>query len=149
MDYKLEEKESFTIVGRRRIIPYGGGTWSVAREDGSIRKMEILKNDKPLLGLCFGFNADGSNDYILGVEYDKEIDGFECYLYPKHSWLIYEVSGKISENVLSNAWTYVNNDLLSKLGLKKSEYPTIESYIDWSDEEDYCKLNICIPYVKE
>lgn len=127
-DHKLIEKDAFMVVGRRRVTPYSGGTWNIVKEDGSIQLMEKLKNDKPLLGLCFGFNADGSNDYMVGIEYDKNIDNFESYSYPKYSWLIYEVSGKISENVLINAWAYVNNDLLLKLGYKKSEHPTIETH---------------------
>jgi AraC family transcriptional regulator len=148
MDYILVERPSFKVVGRRRITPQGGGTWGVAREDGSVRKLEALETGKPFLGVCFGFGADGSNDYMVGMELEEDMEGLESYTYPKHAWLIYELAGSVSEDVLGNAWWYVKNELLPKSGYKIDCLPTIESYIEWNNEQDRCKVEIHIPYVK-
>lgn len=147
MNYKLMEKDGFRVVGRRRVTPQGGGTWPLAREDGTVARLEALQTGKPFLGLCFGFGGDGSNDYMVGMELDGDLAGLESYTYPKHSWLIYELSGKVSENVLGNAWWYVNEELLPNLGFMKGGLPTIESYLEWNNEEDRCKVEIHIPYV--
>lgn len=48
------EREAFHVIGRRRATPNGGGTWDVARNDGSITQMENLNTNQPFLGLCFG-----------------------------------------------------------------------------------------------
>lgn len=147
--YILAEKDSFKVIGRRRVAPYGGGTWEIARSDGSISQMENMNTGNPFLGLCFGFNEDGSNDYMVGIEYSDEVEGLESFEFPAHQWLIYALSGKVSEDVLGNAWWYVNNKLLSELGFEKDNLPTIESYIEWDNDADKCSIEICIPYTKK
>ena len=149
MDYKIVEKDAFKVIGRRCVTPHGGGTWEVARNDGSIKQMEEMQTGKPFFGLCFGFGEDGSNDYMVGIEYDgPDVDGLDSFSYPKTSWLIFELSGYISkEDVLGNAWWYVNNEFLPKSEYKKAELPTVESYIEWNNDTDTCKVEIHIPYV--
>lgn len=83
---------------------------------------------------------------MVGIEYHNEIEGLDSFEYPEHLWLIYAVSGKISEDALGNAWWYINNKLLSELKIKKDSLPTIESYIEWDNETDNCSVEICIPY---
>lgn len=148
-NFELIEKSSFRVVGRRAVTPQPGGTWDVARSDGSIRKMEDLCTGTPLLGLCFGFDENNQNDYMVAVEYPQDVDGLESYTYPDAKWLIYRAAGPLSENVLGNAWNYVNNTLLPENGLVKSDLPTIESYVEWDKENNNCKVEIHIPYKKQ
>ena len=68
-----------------------------------------------VLGLCFGFWRDGSNDYMVGLAYETDLEGLESFTYPKASWVVYNLSGKISDDVLGNAWWYVKNQLLPEL----------------------------------
>lgn len=145
-EYVMVKKAPFQVVGRRCITKHGGGAWEVARNDGSIKKLEQMETGAPFLGLCFGFMEDGSNDNMVGMEYDTKLEGMEYFEYPAHEWLIYTLSGKISEDVLGNGWWYVNNRLLNELGLVKDDLPTIESYVEWNNEEDRCSIEICIPY---
>lgn len=52
------------------------------------------------LGLCFGFGTDGSNDYMCGIEWDKEdVPGFESFEYPVATWLKFEAKGTISGQI--------------------------------------------------
>jgi len=148
MDYTLTQKPAFTVIGRRRTTPFPGGTWQVAREDGSVERLEALDNGKPFLGLCFGFGQDGSNDYMVGIEHGEPVEGLESFTYPAHAWLVYSLSGKISEDVLGNAWWYVNNKILTPDGYQKDALPTIESYVEWDDDKDACTIEIQIPYIK-
>lgn len=146
MDYRFVEKDSFKVIGRRRVTPSGGGTWGVAREDGSIAQMEKLETGKPFLGLCFGFGEDGSNDYMVGLEYEGgDIQGLECYTYPKASWLIFTADGSVNENVLGNTWNRIYSEFLPQSEYKQTELPTIESYLEWNNDSDYCKVEIHIP----
>lgn len=148
MNYFITEKEGFKVVGRRRIAPYGGGTWDIARKDGSIAQMEALGTGKPFLGLCFGFGEDGSNDYMVGLAYETDLEGLESFTYPKASWVVYNLSGKISDDVLGNAWWYVKNQLLPELNYEIAPLPTIESYIEWDNENNQCKVEIQIPFIR-
>lgn len=147
-EYMFIERGSFHVVGRRCVTPDGGGTWGMARGDGTVGKLEVLGTGRPLYGLCFGFREDGSNDNMVAVEYENDIEGLESFSYPAHRWLIYVLSGKISEDVLGNTWWYINNKLLDELKIKKDQLPTIEAYVEWDTEKDYCSLEICIPYTE-
>lgn len=147
MNYFITEKDGFKVVGRRRTTPYGGGTWDVARKDGSIAQMEALGTGKPFLGLCFGFEEDGSNDYMVGLEYETDLEGLESFTYPKASWVVYNLSGKISDDVLGNAWWYVKNQLLPELNYQIAPLPAIESYLEWDKEKNQCKVEIQIPLI--
>lgn len=115
--FELVKKGSFMVVGKRAVTPQPGGTWNVVRSDGSIKKIESLSPNAPTLGLCFGFDEKGQNDYMVAVEYSHEVENLDSYTYPETDWLIYRVAGKISDNVLGNAWYYINNTLLAENGL--------------------------------
>lgn len=110
--------------------------------------MEALDTGRPFLGLCFGFGEDGSNDYMVGVEYDGAVEGLQSFTYPAAQWLVYSLSGSIHEDVLGNAWWYVKNKLLPETGCRMAPLPTIESYAEWDEEKDHCRVEICIPVEK-
>lgn len=148
MDYKLIKREPFKVIGKRRRTPYGGGTWAIVKSDGSAEAMKELSGHFCDLGLCFGFGEDGSNDYMCGIEWDKEdIPEFESYIYPAATWLIFEADGSLSEQVLNNTWQRINHEFLPQSKYKKSGLPTIEKYILWDEAADICKVEIWIPVV--
>ena len=70
MRYVVEEKGAFQVLGIRMTTPYGGGTWSVVKSDGTNEKMKAISGSFFDLGLCFGFQEDGSNDYMCAVLWD-------------------------------------------------------------------------------
>lgn len=150
MNYELSKKEAFKVIGKRCTTPYGGGTWAIVKSDGSAEAMQQLSGHLCDLGLCFGFGEDGSNDYMCGIEWEKEdIPGFESYYYPATTWLIFEAAGKISEMVLNNTWKRINNEFLPESKFKKSGLPTIEKYVSWDEAADICKVEIWIPVAEK
>lgn len=52
--------------------------------------------------------------------------------------------GKISDNVLGKTWQYIHSELIDKNVITQRDVPTIEDYVTWNDDEDYCKVVICI-----
>lgn len=148
MDYQKVERDTFKVIGVRRITPYGGGTWAIVKSDGSGKAMEELSGHFCDLGLCFGFGEDGSNDYMCGIEWEKEdVPGFESYVYPAATWLLFEAEGNLSENVLYNTWQRINNEFLPQSKYKKSSLPTIEKYVKWDETADICRVEIQIPVI--
>ena len=146
MDYKIIDKEPFKVIGIRRTTPYGGGTWALVKGDGSAEAMKELGGHICDLGLCFGFDQDGSNDYMCGIQWDKEdVEGLESYTYPSARWITFEANGKVSDQVLNNTWQRINNEFLPQSKYKKSGLPTIEKYILWDEAADICKVEIWIP----
>lgn len=150
MDYRVVEKESFKVIGRRRTTPNGGGAWDVSRNDGSLEQLEKMGTGNPFLGLCFGFGNDGSNDNMVGMEYaGDDIDGLESFIYPASTWLVVEGEGAISDNILGSAWSRIYDEFLPQIAYKQAGLPTIENYIEWKNEDNYCKIEIRIPVEKQ
>ena len=145
MDYTIAEKASFKVLGVRRITPYGGGTWAIVKGDGSNEKIKAISGKFFDLGLCFGFQPDGSDDYMCAVEWDGgDVEGFDTFTFPPALWLIFEAKGKISDNVLGSVWHRINTEFLPNSKYKKC-MATIEKYISWNDVEDDCCVEIWIP----
>lgn len=145
MDYAIVEKDSFQVLGIRRVTPYGGGTWAIVKSDGSNDKIKEISGKFFDLGLCFGFSDDGSDDYMCAIEWNgSAVDGFSTFTYPPALWLVFEAKGAISDNVLGNVWNRINNDFLPNSKYKKC-MATIERYVYWNDAEDYCNVEIWIP----
>jgi len=146
MDYTLIEKVGFKVIGKRRTTPYGGGTWAIVKSDGSAEALKELSGHFCDLGLCFGFLKDGSNDYMCGVEWSGEdVQGFDSFVYPPATWLIFEATGTISGQALFHTWQRINHEFLPQSKYKESGLPTIEKYTLWDEANDACKVEIWIP----
>ena len=150
MDYKKIETDSFNVFGVRRTTPTGGGTWGIVKSDGSMEKMEeIAGNGFISLGLCFGFDNDGNNDYMCGFKNDQdEVPGFDKYTCPQSSWLVFEAKGTISGNTLGNTWNRIYGEFMPQSEFKQRDLPTIERYVEWNDDSDKCNVEIMIPVEK-
>lgn len=146
MNYKVVERKAFRILGIRRITPYGGGTWGIVKSDGSYENMREISGHMCDLGLCFGFDAEGNNDYMCGVEYDgKDIHGFDYYQYPDITWLIFTAKGTISSGVLGQTWKRIYGEFMPQSEYHQQDLPTIEKYIEWNESTDSCNVEIMIP----
>lgn len=146
MDYTTIERVPFKVIGVRRTTPYGGGTWAIVKSNGSNEAVKELSDHFFDLGLCFGFGEDGSNDYMCGIEWDKEdVAGFESFEYPAATWLKFEAKGTISGQTLGSVWKRINDEFLPQSKYKKSGLPTIEKYVAWDAAEDICNVEIWIP----
>lgn len=146
MDYTIIESSSFKVIGIRRTTPYGGGTWAIVKSDGSNEKIKGISGRFYDLGLCFGFAADGSNDYMCGIEWDKEdIAGLETYQYPSVTWLKFEANGSIAGQTLGGLWKRIHEEFLPQSKYKLSGLPTIEKYVKWDAADDICIVEIWLP----
>jgi AraC family transcriptional regulator len=144
MDYTVIERAPFKVVGIRRTTPYGGGTWAIVKSDGSGDKLSKLTGIFFDLGICFGFKADGSNDYMCAVEWGEDLPGYESYTYPAATWLKFAARGKISEQVLGGVWNRINKEFLPQSKYQKAD-ATIEKYTIWDEAADFCEVEIWIP----
>ncbi|GJM80005.1 AraC family transcriptional regulator [Paenibacillus sp. HMSSN-139] len=145
MDYKVTERSRFKVIGIRRVTPHGGGTWSVVQSDGSNEAIRTLCSRALDLGICFGFDELGRNDYMCAIEWDREdVPGFDSYIYPEGTWLKFEANGSITGQTLGNVWKRINTEFLPQSKYEKSG-PTIEKYAAWDEAADTCKVEIWIP----
>jgi AraC family transcriptional regulator len=149
MNYRVIEKGAFNVLGIRRTTPNGGGTWAIVKSDGTAEKMREISGHSCDLGLCFGFDQEGNNDYMCGIEYDGEnIPGFVCYQYPTTTWLVFPAKGTISSGVLGQTWKRIYGEFMPQSEYKQLDLPTIEQYIQWDESSDICNVDIFIPVQK-
>lgn len=146
MNYKVIEKKAFRVLGIRRITPYGGGTWGIVKSEGLADKMSGIGGHACDLGLCFGFDSEGNNDYMCGIEYSGEdIPGFDFYQYPDMTWLVFTAKGTISGNELGNTWKRIYGEFMPQSAYVQQDVPTIERYVEWNESSDVCLVEIMIP----
>jgi len=146
MDYTMIERTPFNVIGVRRTTPYGGGTWAIVNSDGSNEAINELSGHFYDLGLCFGFDKEGNNDYMCAVEWDKDsISGLDYFEYPSTTWLKFEAKGTITGQTLGSVWQRINNEFLPQSKYKESYLPTIEKYVLWDEKADICNVEIWIP----
>lgn len=147
VNYQIIDKSAFKVAGVRRITPYAGGTWGIVKSDGSMNKMfQIAGEQAEFLGLCFGFDEEGNNDYMVGFVYSgNDPENYDIFCYPHGKWLIVEATGTISNNSLGKTWEQVYHVFLPQSGYKQKDLPTFERYIIWDDAKNICKVEIGIP----
>lgn len=150
MDYRVSEKKAFRVLGIRRTTPYGGGTWGIVKSDGTAEKIKELCGHMCDLGLCFGFDSEGNNDYMCGVEYESvSPTGFDCYLYPDVTWLVFTAKGTISGGTLADTWKRIYGEFMPQSEYTQRDLPTVEKYVDWDEASDSCRVEIMIPVEKQ
>ncbi len=148
MTYRVLERETFDVLGIRRVTPFGGGTWGVIKQDGSIRQIERTCGACDL-GLCFGFAPDGSNDYLCGGEYaGPDVAGLDRYTYPACAFLVFTAQGSIAQNVLGRTWQRIYGEFMPQSEYRQKDLPTIERYVLWDEAGDDCLVEILIPVEK-
>lgn len=153
MNYRVVEKESFKVAGKivtssleNNIIP---AFWDTCKKDGTIQGLcEIGINDFTL-GICFGYNEEGYNDYMVGIETEQnDTADLKVAHIPKSTWLVFESVGPINPT-LGKTWGRIYGEFLPQSSYKQSSLPTMEKYFrNDVDAEDYY-VEIWIPVVKE
>lgn len=148
IEHLIIEREAFSVVGIRRTTPYAAGTWGIVHKEVNKITAEKLFGKFYDLGLCFGFGADGSNDYMCAVEYSGDVpEGFTSFSYPAETWIKFEAKGSIKENVLGSVWQYINNEFLPQNKYEKAN-PPIEKFISWDVAADKGNVEIWISFKK-
>lgn len=101
MDYKIVEKDAFTVVGLQRSFKYDEATTEVPKLWGEFHQVSQGTSICPI----YGINADEAMkgdvfEYIIADNYDasKDIpDGFVTKVIPKFTWAVFTCKGKMPD----------------------------------------------------
>lgn len=146
MNYRVVRREAFQVLGIRRTTPQGGGTWAIVKKNGSAEELRQIAGHPCDLGLCFGFDREGNNDYMCGVEYaGVPLPRFDLYTCPKATWLVFSAEGGIREGALAQTWKRIYGELMPQSQYKQLDLPTIEQYLLWDEHADRCHVDIWVP----
>lgn len=121
--------------------------WSVVKGNGVLQDLFQKGNTKVSYGVCFGYDREGNNRYMIAVE--GQCGGtYERLHIPKATWMIFEGIGPLSK-VLSDMWKNIYVEVLPNSNYDQSlTIPTIEKYYEGDCENEDYKVEIWIPVIR-
>lgn len=157
MDYRIEEKEVFKVVGIKRQYQgpkdnesVVGPFWNELYEKGLLKEIADLSTGTPK-GVHGFIQVLGENqvDYMIASISDNEPPvGMSSQVIPKSTWAIFELSGPIT-TAIETAWKRIFTEWLPTSNYQYAEAIDIECFpYEGSKEADDYKFEIWLPVVK-
>jgi len=151
MEYKIEEKEAFRVVGLKDSFKYETANQEIPK----IWKKFFIKNVFNKIKPKYAINIDthmGSDvfDYVIGDDYNSLLripQDFEIIEIPKFTWVIFSCIGPASIRMqetnerIFNEWLPNSNDYEIAAGYNIEMYSNPEDYKNGVDDEKYyCEI---------
>jgi AraC family transcriptional regulator len=163
MNYRIEDKEAFRIVGIRKRVPivFDGvnpeiaSMWQSLNEE-MIYKLKALSNVQPLGLISASTNFSegrmkekGELDHYIGVATNKECpDNLAKLEVPASTWAVFESVGPFPDT-LQNVWGRIYSEWFPSSSYEQAEGPEIL----WNEHKDVTAQNfkseIWIPVIKK
>jgi len=162
MNYRIEEKEAFQIVGLMKRVPiiFKGVNPEIASMWGSltgelIAQLKGLSNVEPMGMLSASTNFSegrmeekGELDHYIGVATDKECpDNLAKLEVPALTWAVFEAVGPFPDT-LQNVWGRIYSEWFPSSNYEQTEGPEIL----WNEHKDVTsptfRSEIWIPVIK-
>lgn len=152
MNYRVVERGSFKVCGKivtssleNNIVP---DFWEKCKEDGTVERLLKIGVNPCTLGLCFGYNDEGVNDYMVGIETDHAfIEDLKTIEIPETTWLVFEAVGPVNPT-LRNTWARIYGEFLPQSIYEQSSLPTMEKYFGGEVNADNYYVEVWIPVIK-
>lgn len=121
--------------------------WVTMKKDGTLEDMLNKASTNISYGLCFGYDHEGNNRYMIAVE--KELTHpYKTHELPDASWMVFEGIGPLS-TTLHHMWKRIYTEVLpASLYDKNNDIPTIEKYYGNDCENEDYKIEIWIPIIR-
>ena len=101
MDYKIVEKDEFTVVGLKRTFKYENAMQDVPRLWGEFHQMSVGKAICPMYGINADESMQGNEfEYLIADNYNPAMDipdGFVTKVIPKFTWAVFSCKGAMPQ----------------------------------------------------
>ena len=101
MDYKIVEKDEFTVVGLKRTFKYENAMQDVPRLWGEFHQMSAGKAICPMYGINADESMQGNEfEYLIADNYNPTMDipdGFVTKVIPKFTWAVFSCKGAMPQ----------------------------------------------------
>ncbi|WP_167957024.1 AraC family transcriptional regulator [Anaerosporobacter faecicola] len=131
MNYRIEKKESFTVVGitqrfsQTNLGESVGKMWSETPAE-TITQISALGDG--LVGVYSGMYEDNTTDYYIGSITEKDCPETMCTLeIPAHTWAIFEIVGPLP-TAMADVWGRIFSEWFPTSGYEHAEAPEVEWY---------------------
>lgn len=159
MNYKIEKKESFRIVGICTKEPMTmedcfektSKFWEKAYSDNSIKKIcELVgdSNPKGLLGVSICENGVFGGYFIAAATSKPVPEGMKEYIVPAGEWAVFECVGMLPDSI-QNLQKRIISEWLPTSGYEYASAPDIEVYFDKNQSSETYRSQVWLPIVKK
>ncbi len=158
MDYKIIEKEAFTVMGVSKVFQYDTAKaeipkfWTKHYQTG---KGEIICG---MYGVCIDESLGSDEfEYLIADNYDSSTevpDGFVTKMIPKHSWAIFPCKGAMPKSLqdtnqkIFSEWLPNCKDYEIAAGYNIEMYTNVADYPEGNQDANYYS-EIWIPVKKK
>lgn len=155
MKYRIEEKDSFEVMGVERQIStvdgqnyveipkFWTGVWETAQGKTMVKKAGKLG----FLGICADMNEEQSKfTYMIAVEKSGIPEpGMATRKIPAQTWAVFEATGPLPKSIQA-VWDRIFSEWFPSTGYEHANAPELEIYPtgDTSAEDYYCEIWIPI-----
>lgn len=154
MKYRIVEKESFEVVGRKQTVSFDdmgeaiSRFWNQLNQDGTVEQLVRLNNGeiKGVMGLSADYNTEENKmDYWIAVESTlKPGEDFEVLMQPASKWAVFEVRGPVPDSI-SRAWKQIFSEWFPSNGYEHTGGDSFEVYISEDPTQNDSYMEIWIP----
>ncbi len=154
MEYRIEKKDAFQLVSKRKQInrPQGdeatadiSSFWSQCEQDGALAALCTLgrfDHFGGILGVCFsGDMADSGFPYGIGAEYNGAPvtdSGFDLVNIPSHTYAVFTCKGKMPD-AFQNTYQQICTEFFPQSNYEYGKGVELEVYPSADVQNpDYC-----------
>jgi AraC family transcriptional regulator len=158
MNFKIIEKDSFTIVGKGKTVSAVNGEhhraisafWEDSDQNGFTSELAKKSGPMGLLGVCLQFNHEKQELlYFIGAE--KNIDvlptDWEEKVIPAASWAVFESIGLLPDSI-QKVWEKVYSEWFPSSGIEHANAPELEVYPEGDTKNENYRCEVWIPIIK-
>ncbi len=153
MNYRIEQKDSFAIVGIKQRFSHVEGLgenigkmWS---ETPSETIGQIAELGNGLVGVYSGMYEDNTTDYYIAAITKKDCPKTMCKLeIPSLTWAIFEITGPMP-TAMTEIWGRIFSEWFPTSGYEHAEAPEVEWYSNGDLSSSDYKSEIWIPVIKK
>ncbi|WP_397379175.1 effector binding domain-containing protein [Paenibacillus sp. YYML68] len=159
MDYRIVQREAFTVIGKSiqtssvdgensRAIPK---FWQDSLADGTVGSLVAAGKSGDTLGICYDMKPDGEGfKYAIAVETDTAASDseFDLIQIPAATWAVFTSVGPMP-GAIQELWRRVFQEWFPTTGYEHAEGPDFELYPPGDARADDYRCEVWIPIVKK
>jgi AraC family transcriptional regulator len=159
MDYKIVNKEAFTVIGKSMEVTCKDGEnfrripqfWNECNEDGTSDKLIEFGLREEWLGICMNMNMETEMlSYWIGVEADASTDpqAYETAVVPAATWAVFKSVGAMPD-AIQGVWQRIFQEWFPGTGYEHTGGPEFELYPPGDTTAGDYVCEIWIPVMKK
>jgi AraC family transcriptional regulator len=157
MEYRLEQKEGFNVMGIARHFSTKDGEnfkamplfWAEVCQNGQYEDLQQYAGNLGSLSVSYNFDEERESvDYMIGGEENKYSSSYELLSIPASTWAVFESIGPMPY-AIQKVWDKIFAEWFPATGYEHTGGPELEIYLQGdSSAEDY-KCEVWIPIIQK